>query len=234
MIMSQLVRPLLIVALLFQVSNAAAQEVLTDTFTKESGCCSSHGRVSNHCQDDGRVICNDGWRESSCFCEEMSDSIDQTPEAPSVNSDSGTTENDRRSRDFSGLFRSKLDYITELIGDESTFGSSSNFENLPNADQKYLFKIRNFKRNPKVIILRPFKVQLDQVIQQTRSGFTIQGIKLITNLDVGEQCQEIVQAEFNSINRTRPNVVVTRFIDCLSGKFKKRWGGELKRILEVR
>lgn len=38
-----------------------------------SGCCSHHGGVCCSCgpQVDGRVICNDGWRGSSCYYSEM-------------------------------------------------------------------------------------------------------------------------------------------------------------------
>lgn len=39
----------------------------------KSGCCSSHDGVCCGCgaQANGRVICNDGWTESSCYYSEM-------------------------------------------------------------------------------------------------------------------------------------------------------------------
>jgi len=39
----------------------------------KSGCCSSHDGVCCECgaQSNGKVICNDGWRGSSCYYSEM-------------------------------------------------------------------------------------------------------------------------------------------------------------------
>ena len=44
-----------------------------DKAEAERGCCSWHGGVCCGCgpQSNGRVICNDGWRGSSCFYSEM-------------------------------------------------------------------------------------------------------------------------------------------------------------------
>ncbi|GAJ17295.1 unnamed protein product, partial [marine sediment metagenome] len=38
-----------------------------------SGCCSHHDGVCCECgaQSDGKVICNDGWTESSCYYNKM-------------------------------------------------------------------------------------------------------------------------------------------------------------------
>lgn len=43
------------------------------TIQAKSGCCSYHEGVCCECgaQSDGRVICNDGWKGSSCYYNEM-------------------------------------------------------------------------------------------------------------------------------------------------------------------
>jgi len=49
-------------------SSASADSFLESLVSKHSGCCSSHGGLSNRCQSDGRAVCNDGWLGSSCAC----------------------------------------------------------------------------------------------------------------------------------------------------------------------
>lgn len=216
-------------ALLLFRSNGSAQEILSSKLLKTSGCCSSHDGVSNRCQSNGRVICNDGWLDSTCLCEEMNVSTEDDVESPSNISTSTTSGTNRRKRRFSGLLVGNLDYISELIAGEDSFGDASGFNMEINDSPKYLFKIRNSRQRLEVSILRPFRVQLDQIVSQTSSAVTVQGSKPITNQAVGEECQEIVNVEFRSINRVRPFVVVARSVDCLSARFEERWAGETKK-----
>ena len=60
--MAKLIKLLLVFALLFV-------NISPLTVFAKSGCCSSHGGVCCNCgaQSNGKVICNDGWRGSSCL-----------------------------------------------------------------------------------------------------------------------------------------------------------------------
>ncbi len=54
------------------------------TVKAKSGCCSSHGGVCCSCgpQANGKVICNDGWRRSSCYYSKMVMCVGYAPSTP--------------------------------------------------------------------------------------------------------------------------------------------------------
>lgn len=227
--MKQLIRPLLTLSLLFMASRVAAQEILAGSFTRSFGCCSDHNRVSTVPQIDRRLSHTNAWKEGSCLCDGMNSSGEREAGTISLISDLSSPRSIPRVRNFHGLLVGELDYITELIGEAGDFGDPSSFGLQLNVPSRYVFKVRHSRRRLKVSILRPFEVQLDQILYRSWSAFTVQGVKLITNQVVGEECQETVKVKVESINRVRPSVTVARSIDCLSARFRNRWSGELRK-----
>jgi len=70
--------------LLFFVFLLLSVFVLPRNVSAVSGCCSSHKGVCCSCgpQANGKVICNDGWRKSSCYYSEMVMCVGYAPSTP--------------------------------------------------------------------------------------------------------------------------------------------------------
>lgn len=64
------------------VAPASADFSLESVLSKHSGCCSSHGGLSNSCQANGRAVCNDGWLGSSCACHPHDSGGNSSPPPP--------------------------------------------------------------------------------------------------------------------------------------------------------
>ena len=58
--------------------------LISSPILARSGCCSHHGGVCCECgaQSNGKVICNDGWRGSSCYYSEMVKCVGHAAPAP--------------------------------------------------------------------------------------------------------------------------------------------------------
>lgn len=63
-----------------------------------SGCCSHHGGVDcSRKQENGQVICNDGWTGSSCSYSSMVKCIGYSPVSNSSDSKNGINSNQSKS-----------------------------------------------------------------------------------------------------------------------------------------
>ena len=99
--------------------------ILTFSINATSGCCSHHGGVncSAGADSDGSVICNDGWKDSSCSygsmgCELSSRSRNNTSSNNNKNNNSNNKSNNTNtsiSKKQSNSFMEKHPYLGILI-----------------------------------------------------------------------------------------------------------------------
>lgn len=199
---------LLLVLLASFAGNAQGQPL--DRLIKTSGCCSSHGGVSNQCQSNGKVVCNDGWRGSSCSCEDSDSS--------SSGNGKGTTSRPK----LLGIVDGTFTYQQSLLGDPAEFGIDTSLS-------RFRFKIRNVRGKLRVSMIQPVPLSLTESLEVLRSAFSSEGTQVLVNSLRGESCLETYLAEFTSVTRTAADVVITHSIDCPSGEGVFVWSGQVRR-----